>query len=202
MTLYLLFLNHGRISAMATKLLIGLGNPGPEYEGTRHNVGWAFLDFLLKKEGGSDLEEEKRLKALVGKIKIDSSTFIIAKSLSFVNKSGEVVSKLARHFKVKAKDIIICHDDLDIEFGNFKHSFSKNSGGHKGVESVIQSLKTNGFHRFRFGISSAALRKARQAGEKKRDQFVRDYVLSKFTPSQRDELKKLFKLVLEELIRI
>lgn len=185
-----------------TKLLVGLGNPGPEYESTRHNIGWSFVDYLIKKEGGNELKEEKKYNALTSKLKIEKVNYIIAKPLSFVNSSGPVVVKLAKDNKVKAKDIVIIHDDLDIDFGNFKLSFARNSGGHRGVESVIKALKTNEFYRLRFGISGPALRKARGAGEKKRDQFVRDYVLSKPTPSQRDQLKTIFKSAAEQLTRI
>ena len=140
------------------KLLFGIGNPGAEYEGTRHNVGAAFAKFT---DGHiSDV---------------------------FVNHSGLAVKNLKAKLKAKNEDIIIAHDDLDIEFGKFKLSFDRNSAGHKGVQSIIDALKTKKFWRLRIGIANAKLKNARAAGK------VSDFVLSKFTPSEQKELKNIFK---------
>src|SRR3989344_5714150 len=140
------------------KLLFGIGNPDKEYEGTRHNVGRAFAAH----EGGYESDV-------------------------FVNLSGPAVKKLKTKLKAKNEDIIIAHDDLDIEFGKFKLSFDRNSAGHKGVQSIIDTLKTNKFWRLRIGTSSPRLRSARIAGK------VPEFVLSKFTPSEKKELPRIFK---------
>ena len=144
-----------------TKLIIGIGNPDEEYQNTRHNVGFMFLDYLAKKIDANDFAEDKKLNALVSKSKIEKTSVVLVKPLCYVNKSGEVVSKLAKFYKIKPADIIVVQDDLDIEFGSFKNSFEKNSGGHKGVESIIKALKTNKFYRLRIGTSVRALEKAR-----------------------------------------
>lgn len=135
-------------------ILFGIGNPGDEYEGTRHNIGRAFAAH----EGGRQSDV-------------------------FVNQSGEAVRKL----KVKPQDLIVAHDDLDIEFGKFKLSFDRNSAGHKGVESIIRALKTKKFWRLRFGIANSKLKNARAAGK------VPEFVLSKFTPTEQKQLKKIFQ---------
>src|SRR3990167_3865360 len=140
-----------------TKLIVGLGNPDQEYQNTRHNVGFMFLDYLTKKIDANDFAEDKKSNALVSKSKIEKTLTILAKPLCYVNKSGEVVSKLAKFYKVKPADIIVVQDDLDIEFASFKNSFEKNSGGHKGIESIIKALKTNKFYRLRIGTSIRAL---------------------------------------------
>lgn len=143
---------------MSHKLIIGIGNPGAEYDGTRHNVGRAFSVYA----GGEESDV-------------------------FVNNSGIAVKKLKAKHKAKNEEIVIAHDDLDIEFGKFKVSFDRNSGGHKGVQSVIDALKTKKFWRLRIGIANSKLKSIRAAGK------VPDYVLSKFTPAEQKQLPDIFK---------
>ncbi|OGN01436.1 MAG: aminoacyl-tRNA hydrolase [Candidatus Yanofskybacteria bacterium RIFCSPLOWO2_02_FULL_43_10] len=185
-----------------TKLIIGLGNPDEEYQNTRHNVGFMFLDYLAKKIDANDFAEDKKHNAMISKSKIEKTSVILAKPLSYVNKSGDVVLKLIKNYKLKIENLVVVHDDLDIEFGSFKNSFEKNSGGHKGVESIIKALKTNKFYRLRIGTSVRALLKAREQSDKKRDDFVMDFVLSKFTKMEHEKLKSLFKEASERLLQI
>jgi PTH1 family peptidyl-tRNA hydrolase len=184
------------------KLIVGIGNPDPEYQGTRHNIGFMFLDYLAKKVDANDFSEDKKSNGLVSKSKVEKTPVILAKPLSYVNKSGEVVGKLAKLYKIKPKDVIVVQDDLDIEFGSYKNSFEKNSGGHKGIESIIKTFKTNKFFRLRIGTSVRALEKAREQSDKKRDAFVVDFVLAKFTPKERDVIKKMFPKVYERLLEL
>ena len=185
---------------MATKLIVGIGNPDPEYQNTRHNIGFLFLDYLAKKIGANDFELDKKSNALVSKSKIEKTSVVLAKPLSYVNKSGDVVGKLAGSNKLKAKDLIVIQDDLDIEFGYFKNSFDKNSGGHKGIDSIIKAMKTKAFQRVRIGIAVRALQKARQQSAKKRDEFVQDFVLSKFTKKEEETVKAMFKEIYERVL--
>ena len=187
---------------MTTKLLIGLGNPDEEYQNTRHNIGFMFVDHLAKKLGADDFEFNKKLNSITTKAKLGKSALILAKPQTYVNKSGEAVTKLKNFYKIKPENIIIAHDDLDIEFGKFKNSFGRNSGGHKGVDSIIKSLKTNNFWRVRFGVSTSGLRKARKQSDKKRDEFVKDFVLSKLTKIENEKVKGLFKEAVERLTQI
>lgn len=202
-----------------TKLVIGLGNPDEQYQDTRHNIGFMFMDHLAKKLGAynpvrsnspakdrasadhafqSDRTSnganfDKKLNSLVAKYKLSTSTIILAKPQTYVNKSGDAVKKLIENYKLKTENLVISHDDLDIPFGNTKMSFGKNSGGHKGVESIMRALKTKKFYRLRIGLGVKALQKARRQSDKQRDEFVRDFVLSKFSKSERETLKKIFK---------
>ena len=189
---------------MATKLklIIGIGNPDPQYQQTRHNVGFMFLDYLAKKVDTNSFAEDKKMNALVSKSKIEKTIVVLAKPLCYVNKSGEVVAKLARFYKIKPKNVVVVQDDLDIEFGSFKNSFEKNSGGHKGIESVIKALKTNKFYRLRIGTSVRALEKARLQSDKKRDAFVVDFVLAKFSPKEQDVIKKMFPKIYDRLLML
>ncbi|MEK9208939.1 MAG: aminoacyl-tRNA hydrolase [Patescibacteria group bacterium] len=177
------------------KLIIGIGNPDPEYLETRHNVGWQFLDWLLKKSKIKNQKSkiESKLDAEVADIEIAGVRAKLIKPLTFVNKSGDAVRKAMKNWKLKTENLIVVHDDLDIPFGMCKLSFEKNSGGHRGVQSVIDALKSSKFFRIRIGTGVRALDKAREQSEKKRDEFVKDFVLKKFTPAQHDELKQIFK---------
>lgn len=160
------------------KLIVGIGNPDAEYAETRHNVGWMFLDWLQKKyKGGS----------------IGGTKVTYCKPDTYVNESGKAVVLAKKQTKAKNEDIIVIQDDLDIPFGNCKLSFEKNSGGHRGIESIIKALKTTAFHRIRIGTGVRALDKARAQSESKRDEFVKEFVLKKFTPSEREELPGIFK---------
>lgn len=183
-------------------LIIGLGNPDPEYAETRHNIGFMILDFLAKKAGADGFEKNKKLNALVTKGSLANQKIFLAKPLLYVNKSGEAAAKLVKNLKLKINNLVVIQDDLDIEFGNVKLSFDKNSGGHKGVESIIKALKTKKFYRIRIGTSTRSLQKARQQSDKKRNEFVRDFVLSKFSPKERETLKDIQKQVLQRLEQI
>lgn len=159
-----------------SKIIVGIGNPDPEYLETRHNVGWMFLDWLNKKyKGNGEIVEIDGIKAK------------LLKPQTYVNKTGDAVKNMA------AKNLIVIQDDLDIPFGMCKLSFDKNSGGHRGIESIIKALKTKAFYRIRIGLGIAALTKARQQSDAARDEFVREFVLKKFTPAQKEELEEVFK---------
>lgn len=178
---------------MKTKLIIGLGNPEEKYQNTRHNVGFMMVDYVAKKNSCDDFEFNKKLNSLVARCKIGKHQVFLAKPQTYVNKTGEAASKLRSFYKIKPEDIILVHDDLDIELGNFKLSFGKNSGGHKGVESVMKALKTKNLWRLRIGTAVKALDKAREQSDKKRDAFVMDFVLSKFSKGEDEKLNKLLK---------
>jgi PTH1 family peptidyl-tRNA hydrolase len=189
---------------METRLIVGLGNPGQEYDQTRHNVGWLFLDYCQKKLDCKQFKDESMLSSQITKCKIPSGKrnipAILAKSLVYVNTTGAVVSKLSRNYKIKPKNIVVVHDDLDIDFGNAKLSFDKNSGGHKGINSIIKALKTKKFYRLRIGTQTNSLKKARRQTDKRRDVFVRNFVLSKFTKNEKEALNKIFKNALSKII--
>ncbi len=153
---------------MQIKLIIGLGNPGKKYECTRHNAGFLFIDEL------------ERLK-----IKIT-----LAKSQSFMNESGKAVANLIKFYKVKPENILIVHDDIDILWGSYKFSFGRSSAGHKGVESIIKSLKTKNFWRLRIGIQPTSAKKHIRADK---------VILKKFTSAELKTLSQTIKKAISEL---
>lgn len=177
------------ISLMAI-YIVGLGNPGEEYKNTRHNVGREFLETLRKRGEFSEWKENKKTRAressgVIGKIKVT-----LALPETFMNESGKAVGRYVVS-KKSAEKLLVVHDDLDLPIGRAKISFNKSSGGHRGVESIIKSLKTEGFARLRVGISpstpSGKLKKP--TGEEK----VLKFILGKFSDKECEILKKEFK---------
>lgn len=126
------------------KMIIGIGNPGEEYENTYHNVGIMFIDALTKKEG---LKTTKRSFSYCKK-----GGLLVVKSLSFMNRSGISVRNAVDYFKIKPSSLMIVHDDSDISIGEYKLSFGRGDAGHRGIRSIIQSLGTKDYWRARVGI--------------------------------------------------
>ena len=177
------------------RYIVGLGNPGEEYEMTRHNAGrMAVLEFV-KKEGIDQPEFDKKLKALVAKGKIGGEKIQIILPETFMNKSGDSLNPLALSVK-KAENLVVVHDDIDLPLGKVKISFGKNSGGHKGVESVIKAVKTINFTRMRIGISST---NAKGVVKKPSGDKFLDYIVGKFKPVEMAEMKKVAKKSAEAL---
>lgn len=162
-------------------LFVGLGNPGAEYENTRHNIGRGTLRAAAKRLDLPDLSLEKKWNALTaeGKIGKEKAAFLLPET--FVNKSGNAVGPVARFYKVRPANLIVVHDDVDILLGRAKLSFGRNSGGHKGVESIMRALKTKNFWRMRIGVQ----KKRRVVGE--------DLVLRKFRGDEELLAKKAIK---------
>lgn len=179
------------------KLIVGLGNPGKEYEASRHNVGFMTVDFLNKKFKGN-FEFDKKSQSEISFIKIGKTKVALAKPQLFVNNSGQAVRKLLRGLKIKSKDLIVIHDDLDIPFGKVKNSFAKDSAGHKGVQSVINSLKTNKFYRIRIGTLSNLLKKIKKIkSKKKKIAEINNFVISPFRGNEKKDLRKIIKSAAE-----
>jgi len=173
------------------KIVVGLGNPGEQYKHTHHNIGWLALDDLL---GDVAWRENKKLQALTH----EANGFLFLKPLTFMNNSGQAVQKALNYYKLlpkswglmKKKDadlkdsLLVIHDDLDINFGEWRLASESSSAGHRGVESIINHLKTKKFLRIRLGIKNDLLRQTIPA-----DRFV----LQKFSSSEKEKLKNIFR---------
>jgi len=187
---------------MATKLLIGLGNPDPQYQQTRHNIGFMFLDSIARDQD-IEFKLDKNTNAWLAKGKLiiggKSTSVVLARPESYVNTTGPIVAKLKTILKLKPKDIILIQDDLDIPLGNVKISFEKNSGGHRGVESVMTALKTKKFFRLRLGIANPALKRAYDQSEKAKNELIKKFVLARFAPAELLIVKKIFNKAVELL---
>ncbi len=175
------------------KLVVGLGNPGEEYENTRHNTGFMMLDFMLGRK--VNWKEANGTKLLYYKDSIGGKPTEYIKPTTFMNNSGIAVAHVKDKHKLNLKDIIVIYDDIDLPIGKMKISFDKSSGGHNGLESIIKKLKSREFVRIRIGISpetpSGKLRKPK--GEKD----VLKFLLGEYKKSELEILKKLSKKIAE-----
>lgn len=171
-------------------LIVGLGNPKRRFILTRHNVGFLFIDHLKKLGRFGPWKISKLLEVKFSKGKLFQKTVLLAKPLTFMNSSGRAVLKIARHYKIPKENIWIVHDDIDIEIGRIKISKGKSSGGHKGVESVIESLGSKDFVRFRIGIAPLSESEKLKIKNEKLEKFV----LEKFSKKEIEVLKNVFKV--------
>lgn len=174
------------------KYILGLGNPGEEYENTRHNAGRIILDIVRKTFDGGDWERSKVHEALVSEVKIGKQNVMLLMPETFMNKSGASLRKLVTS-KKKAEDLLVIYDDLDIPIGKMKISHNKSSGGHKGLESIIRQVKTLEFARIRVGVSGETA-----GGKLKKplgDEKVAKHILGKFKEDEVKTLKKLGKKI-------
>ena len=159
-------------------LIVGLGNPGPDYRQNRHNVGFMVVDALAK---ALDIQLQRvELRALVGKGLLDGERVILAKPQTYMNSSGQSVAPLARFYKIPLEQSLVVHDDLDLPFGSLRLRPLGGTGGQKGMESIVDKLGTRDFPRLRMGIG-------RPPGR----MDPADYVLQNFDASQQDFLPEM-----------
>jgi PTH1 family peptidyl-tRNA hydrolase len=156
-------------------LIVGLGNPGPRYAGTRHNAGWLVVDLLAERMGGRFKSHRSRCEIVEGRL--SGTPVVLAKPQSFMNESGGPVVNAARFFKVPLERMTIVHDELDLPFGTLRLKRGGGDGGHNGLRSASSALGSKEYARVRFGIG-------RPPGR----QEPADYVLREFTASERKEL--------------
>lgn len=133
-------------------LIVGLGNPGVEYENTRHNLGFRAVEELAERMGLKELKFKTKCNALVGEGKLDGHKVIVAEPRTFMNLSGQAVHALASWYKILPDHLIIIHDDVDIEPGEIRVKFGGGAAGHHGIESVMNVTGTQDFIRIRIGI--------------------------------------------------
>jgi PTH1 family peptidyl-tRNA hydrolase len=157
-------------------LVVGLGNPGAEYENTRHNIGFKVINDLATRLGVGSLREKHRSFIVEGMM--GEHRLVLAEPQTFMNRSGAAVRGLINWYKLDIKDLILVYDDVDLEVGQIRVREKGSAGGHHGVESVIASLGTSEFARVRIGI-----------GRENLTADVTDYVLQKIPPAQREILE-------------
>ncbi len=184
--------------------IVGLGNPGNEYNSSRHNIGREIVEKFISKNDFDDFKFDKKNNALIseGEIagingkKTKKEKVIAILPETFMNKSGNSLKKIITSVK-KAKNLIIIHDDLDMGIGTAKIVFGKKSGGHKGIESVIRSIKTKDFIRIKIGISPTT--PTGKIKKPKGEDAVVKHVLGKFSPKEEKEIKKIQKKTVDAI---
>ena len=177
-----------------TLVIAGLGNPGKEYEKTRHNAGRRAVELLAKQEDCDDFIFNKTSNALAsrGVIAGEKATLVLPETM--MNLSGKAVAAFVKTPKA-AKDLLVIHDDLDLPLGTIKMVFGRGSGGHKGVESIMRTVKTKDFARIRIGVAPAG--KKNQAKKLRDDEKVIKLVIGKWKPSEEAAVKKALKKAVE-----
>lgn len=165
-------------------IIIGLGNPGTQYNRTRHNAGFTAIDAIAQANNFEDFKLSKKHNSLISEGIINDKKVLLAKPQTFMNNSGSAVKSLVKQHK----NFLVIHDDIDIPLGRIKTAENSSSAGHKGVQDIIQTLGTKNFNRIRIGIQP-------QSG-KPNDTEV--FVLKKFTKEEQE----LFNEAIEEVISI
>lgn len=165
-------------------LLVGLGNPGPEYVYTRHNAGFLVIDELASRCGSS--LNNVGFEACYVRTALAGTSLILAKPLTFMNRSGVAVAGLLRYFSIARENLLIIYDDMDLPTGKIRLRPAGGSGGHKGVSSIIAHLGSERFPRLRLGIG----RNEGQESTEDREQQVISYVLSPFKPDEKPLILK------------
>lgn len=162
------------------KMIVGLGNPGNEYAGTRHNVGWMLVDALAEHLGIN--EWRSREKGMVAEGRIGSEKILLVKPLTYMNNSGECVGPLMRWYKLEPEDIMAAHDDMDIPIGTIRIRKKGSAGGHNGIKSLLNHIGSENFGRLRIGI-----------GRPQPGWSVINHVLAKFNDQEQEEIGDAIK---------
>ncbi|KAB1068036.1 aminoacyl-tRNA hydrolase [Tamlana haliotis] len=168
---------------MKKYLIVGLGNIGPKYENTRHNIGFKVLDFFADKE---NLTFETQKLGDVATYKLKGRTFIFLKPNTFMNLSGKAILYWLTKEKIPLENLLVITDDLNLPFGSIRVKTKGSDGGHNGLKDTQDKLNTSKYNRFRFGISDA-FSKGRQV----------DYVLGEWTPEENDKLSERLEKSME-----
>ena len=168
------------------KIIVGLGNPGIQYQMTRHNIGFQVVDRLAKINHLSICI--KRFKSLYGTGWIQSQQVVLAKPMTFMNRSGEAVKKAANYFHFKMEDLVVVHDDLDLPFGRLRFKQKGGDGGHQGVRSIVETMGGKNFLRLRVGI-----------GRPPQGVDPAEYVLEAFDKTEQSHLEEILSQAAESL---
>ncbi len=169
-------------------IVIGLGNPGPKYENTRHNAGFAALDLFAEENGFPLFSTPKRLRLEISEGSIDGQRVVLVKPMTFMNLSGLAVKETIMKYGLKNYRLIVVHDDIDIPLGKAKVSKNRGPGGHNGVSSIIKELGTKDFTRVRIGILP-----------EKKPFMVNVFVLRKPSEEQRERFRESIRLAVSEI---
>ncbi len=159
-------------------LIVGLGNPGMQYENTRHNVGFAAADLFAQQQGF--LFGKNKMEAVLGECRIGAARILVAKPQTFMNNSGRAVSKIAAFYKIPAEKIILLHDDISLDVGKLRMRRKGSHGGHNGMKDIIELMGTDNIMRVKIGVGA----------KPHPDYDLASWVLAKFPPEQKDELQK------------
>ncbi len=169
--------------------MVGLGNPGLKYEFTRHNIGFKIVDSLAR-DMGTEFKKVKSYYSLISRGMINNHKAMLVKPQTFMNLSGRAVSKVVSYYKIAHQDLLIVYDDLNLELGQVRIRKKGSTGGHKGIESIMQYLNSEDIPRLRIGIGNPSIN------------FNFDcvsYVLSNFNNDEKDRIEEVIQLSTEAI---
>ena len=168
------------------RLIVGLGNPGLQYQRTRHNAGFLFLDRLVLVNLGANWQVDRQFCSELSEINV-SGRILAIKPSTFMNKSGQAVAKIASFYKIKPEEILVVHDELELAVGQVKMKFGGGHAGHNGLRDIIAQIGSADFYRLRIGIGRPVVGS------------VSDYVLSKPSIDVQQELESVTALAVAEI---
>ena len=182
--------NEERANQPITHIIVGLGNPGPKYENTRHNAGFMAMDFIADK--CSVQVNRSKFRALVGEATIAGKRVLLMKPQTLMNASGMAVSEAAAFYKIPVENIIVMSDDINLDVGRMRVRKSGSDGGQKGLRSIINMMSSDAFPRLRFGV-----------GKKPHPDYdLADWVLGNFSEDDKKKLKACFEPAFEGIVKI
>jgi peptidyl-tRNA hydrolase, PTH1 family len=167
------------------KIIVGLGNPGPEYKNTRHNIGYMVLEELASRYPVE--RQEGKFDALIAHIRVKGEKVLLVKPLTYMNLSGQAVQPLVHWHKLELQDLMVVYDDMDLPLGAMRLRASGGSGGHKGIKSIMERLATPDFARARLGIG------------RPEDRAAVDWVLGRFSAGEKEQLEQVVKQAADAL---
>lgn len=159
------------------KLIVGLGNPDLKYENTRHNIGFMLLDYIFSKDS---FILNKKMNAMEFITNINGEKVVVIKPITYMNLSGDAVSKYLNFYKLNVEDMMVIQDDLDMPLGNIKLFFNRGDGGHNGIKDIVLKTGSRNFLRVKIGIGKSIL------------VDTKDYVLGKFTSKDSEIINDVF----------
>ena len=171
------------VQGPVTHIIVGLGNPGAQYVNTRHNAGFLALDAIAEKQGARI--ERTRFKGLTAEVTLGGAHVLLLKPQTFMNLSGEAVREAAAFYHIAPSNVIVIYDDINLPVGRLRVRGKGSDGGHNGIKSIVAQLGSNEFPRVRVGV-----------GERPNPEYdLADWVLSNFTPAERESLAATFPVV-------
>lgn len=169
------------------KLIVGLGNPGPKYQLTRHNIGFLFIDALVESTGASR-SYKSEFKAETLKIKLGSEQVVVCKPQTFMNLSGESVQPLLKFYNMSVDDLLVVHDEVDVPFAQMKFQRKRGHGGHNGIRNIHQMLGTDDYARLRLGVGRPPVFVGDDGEKRKAVMETHEWVLNNFS---KEEMAKM-----------
>ena len=169
--------------------MIGLGNPGSKYEFTRHNIGFRIIDSLAR-DMGIEFNKVKSYYSLISRGMINNYKVMLVKPQTFMNLSGRAVNRVVSYYKIPLQDLLIVYDDLNLELGQVRIRKKGSSGGHKGIESIMQYLNSEDIPRLRIGIGNSSVNYNFDCAS---------YVLSNFNNDEEDKIAEVIQLSTEAI---